>query len=284
MRHVLRRHHAAERDFFEILLLHLGIREAELGGAGTNDAFDARALDDSGQDRVHGDARGAELLGEALGEADDAELRRRIGRAVGVAMAARRRGHVDDGAAAVGLEKRHGPARTEELAGEVDIDAAPPGRGIDLLDRARRAGDAGIVDQHVEAAERARGLVEQSVHLRFVRDVGPRRADPEPLATGGERGVVHVADMHARACPHQGGDDGEPDPPGAGGDDDPLAFGAQLGHGAPPLIQAFFSRSASTAPSTTRPKMMSRIASGSVVPASNVESAVSSRTPPSIPT
>ncbi len=47
--------------------------------------------------------------------------------------------------------------------------------------------------------------------------------------------------------------------------------------------QAFRSRSASTAPSTTRPKMMSRTALGSVVPASSVDSAVSSSTPPSMP-
>ena len=50
-----------------------------------------------------------------------------------------------------------------------------------------------------------------------------------------------------------------------------------------PFRQALLSRSASTAPSTTRPKMISRVAAGQRGAGEQCRSAVSSSTPPSIP-
>ena len=119
---------------------------------------------------------GPELLGEALGEADDAEFGRGVGGAERVAEPARRRGHIDDRAAAGGLEHRHRAPRAEELAGQADVDAAAPVGGVDLLDAAGRPGNPGIVDQRVEAAERGLHVGEQAVDVGLVRDVGLDRA------------------------------------------------------------------------------------------------------------
>ncbi len=52
------------------------------------------------------------------------------------------------------LEVRDGEPRHVEHRGQIDGDHLVPVVGRILLDRQRQAGDAGIVDQHVEAAER----------------------------------------------------------------------------------------------------------------------------------
>src|SRR5579883_2831020 len=77
-RDVARADHAAQRDLLEIAALHLLVADAELLGAGLDDALDARPLDDAGQDGIDPDIVGSELLGEALRQADDAPLRRGI--------------------------------------------------------------------------------------------------------------------------------------------------------------------------------------------------------------
>ncbi len=148
---------------------------------------------------------------------------------------------------------------------------------------ASRAGDAGVVHQHVQAAELARCRLEQPVHLRLVRHVGHRRADVPVRLAGGRQGpLVHVAQVDAGAGGDHRVDDDAADTRCAGRDQHPLPIGPQLSHDPFPP-QEVRSRSASTAPSTTTPKMMSRTALGSVVPASKVESAVKISTPPSMP-
>ena len=125
----------------------------ELSGAVADHAFHARTFDDAGQDGVDADVGGAELFGEALREADNAEFRRGIGGAESIAVPPGGRRHVDDRAAGRRLEQRHGAPRAQELPGEADFDAAAPFGGIDVLDAAGRPGDACIVHERVEAAE-----------------------------------------------------------------------------------------------------------------------------------
>ena len=163
--------------FAEVARLHLLVADADLLRAVGDDALHARPLDDAGQDGVDADAGRAELLGEALGQADHAPLRRRVRGAEGVAEAPRGGGHRDDGAAAGGLQHRHGATGAEELAGQADVDAAPPVGRVDLVDAAGRAGDAGVVDERVEPAEGGGGLLEERVDLRLGGDVGADGGD-----------------------------------------------------------------------------------------------------------
>jgi hypothetical protein len=62
-----------------------------------------------------------------------------------------------------------------ELAGDVDGEAPVPIGRVDLLDATGRPGDAGVVDEAVEAAERLRGILKQLRDLTPVGDVGLRR-------------------------------------------------------------------------------------------------------------
>ena len=136
-------------------------------------------------------------------------------------------------AAAGRLQHRHGAAGAEELAGEADVDAAPPVGRVDLLDAAGRPGDAGIVDQRVEAAELRRSLVEQAVDLGLVRDIGL-----DPAGMSGTRGRRRRAPSSATSQTKtrapwrdQRVGDGAADAAGTGGDQDPLARepGAEIG-------------------------------------------------------
>ena len=214
--------------------------------------------------------RRTEFLGEALGEADDAEFGRRIGRAERVAVAARGRRHVDDGAAACGLQHRHGETGAEELPGEADVDAAPPvGRG-DLVDAAGRPGDAGIVDQRVEPAElpsrRRRTCASTSASAETS---ALHRVQAAGLRFAWRDGVVRdIADATRAPVRVSVLGDGKADAGGAGGDQHALAryapyeisadVGAVLLMICSPQVRR--SRRAITAPRTTRPKRMARVA------------------------
>jgi hypothetical protein len=127
---------------------------------------------------------GAELLGEALRETDDAEFRGRIRGAKGVAMPACGGRHVDDRSTVCRLEQRHGASRAKKLPGEADIDATAPFGVVDVLDTAGRPSDACIVYERVEAAQLCSQLCEKG-------DRYPPRSTrqplPDPLSDGSWR-------------------------------------------------------------------------------------------------
>src|SRR5690606_3959852 len=103
-------------------------------------------------------------------------------------------GQVNDRAAARGPDVRHRAPGAEILAGDVDLEGAPPVLGGDLLDRGGRPGDAGVVDQDVDAAELLEREVEQAIDRRVVGDVGRDRRDLRQLAAQPvERRLVDVA-------------------------------------------------------------------------------------------
>ena len=107
--------------------------------------------------------------------------------------------------------------RAEELPGEADVDRSTPILGPDVFDSAGRSGDAGVVDQNVEAAERALDLGEKAQHVRFRRDVCFRRARVAMSAAKfGEKIVGNVADMDPRAPGDEQVADRPPDPRRAG--------------------------------------------------------------------
>ena len=113
----------------------------------------------------------AELDRQRLGEADHAPFRRRIGRAQGKAELAGGRGDIDDrGVLAL---RRCGTASRVQLNWPVRSICRQRSQssGFDLLDAAGRPGDAGIVDQHVEAAECCHRIREQARDRLAVGDV-----------------------------------------------------------------------------------------------------------------
>ena len=178
----------------------------------------------------------AELLGEALGQADHAPLGGGIGRAEGVAEPAGGRGHVDDGPAAGGLEQRHGAARAQELAGEVDLEAAAPVGGVDVLDRLR-SGPAmpALLTSTSSPPSRAR-TSSNSRSTSASSETSARVCETlgRAAATSAERRLVHVAQMHPRTRRDQRLDDRPPDAGGTRGHQHPLALGHSDRSLAPP--------------------------------------------------
>ena len=103
------------------------------------------------------------------------------------------------------LDQRHCAPGAVEHAVQVDSDAAVPVCGREILDLPGRAGDAGVVDEHVQPAECPPDVGEETIDVGDARDVGDRLRDRRQRLPGGrERGGVDVADVHARAVLDEG--------------------------------------------------------------------------------
>ena len=224
LRHVLRCHHAPQRGLLEIFLFHLRVADADRFGAFADDALDARSRDNAGQDGIDADAERPELLGEALGHSDDRPFGGGVRQPVRVAEAPSHRRDVHDRSLFRLLEHRHGAPRAVEVAVEIDVDRAPPLPRIDVLHFARGAGDAGVVDQHVEPAEPSLHVVEQAVDRGFVGDVGFLGDDARLLgATLFNCFPRNVADVDAGVVGGKGLGNDAPDARRSGGDEDAQA-------------------------------------------------------------
>ena len=198
---------AAHRHVHEAALA-LGLVGQELG--------EQRREHRSGAQRVGPDALAGVDHGDLAGHRQHRTLRRRVG------DLRRRRAHVGDergdvdDAAATGVEHRRDavPAAAGD-AGDVDVEGLRPR----LVGRVRRAvvvagGDAGVVVEHVEAAERLDGERHRGGDAVVVTDVG---GDVRGLAARlGDRvdrvvAVGDVGDHHLRALASEelGGDPSE---------------------------------------------------------------------------
>ena len=111
-----------------------------------------RGLDHGRRDGVDQHARGGNFFGDRFGQADDARLRGRVGDGVRVAFLAGDRGDVDDAAGAGVDHDRDDGLAAEEYAGQVDVHDLLPLVDAQLPDRRGAAGDAGVVDQRVDAS------------------------------------------------------------------------------------------------------------------------------------
>ena len=176
------------------------------------------------RDAVHRDVVARQLLAERLGQRDDAGLRRRIGDRVRIALLAGDRGDVDDAAVVLRDHQRHHGAAAEELAVEVDAHHLRPGLRRILPGRHVRPGDAGVVDQDVDAAERLHGGVARGFDLGELGDVD-RDGDRPCRACRARRAVfvgelaVAIPDRDRGAGLEQPRDDRPADALGAAGDD-----------------------------------------------------------------
>ena len=115
-----------------------------------------------------------------LGEARHAVLRRRIGRGVGARGVRRDGAIVDDAPAPRRLRLHHAKRflRAKKRAGEVHVHHRPPLVDGELLKRHRRGTPAGVVEQHVQAAEASLRLREQVGDGLWVGNVRPHHQRP----------------------------------------------------------------------------------------------------------
>ena len=164
------------------------------------------------------------------GEPGDRVLGRRVRRRVRPRRVRRDRAVVDDPAPARRL-RLHLPERrlrAQERAGQVDVDDVPPLLERQVLERAADA-DAGVVEQQVDAAERAPCVAANSAsHRRRVGDVGRHRERARRVAAGVDDRLLQRLASAARqrdapAVAQQRDGDGLADAGAGAGDDGDLA-------------------------------------------------------------
>ena len=134
------------------------------------------------------------------------------------------------------LQHRNRAARAQEHAGQVDIDAAAPVGRRDILDRRRRPGDAGIVDQHINPPNPAFTSSNNRSTAASSDTSATVVPTPGSLAAGRQRRFVHIADMNPGAGFGQRPRDGETDARSAGRYEHPLPIGIEISHVVPPLF------------------------------------------------
>src|SRR5262245_30842599 len=122
------------------------------------------------RDGVDPDAVLAELRGHRLGEGHDRVLGRGVHVGTESGAHAGRAGHVDHVAAGAGHDSG-GVLRAVEDAVEQDRDRPPPGRAVDLGDRADRSEYPCVVHHTIEAAEPSHRIVEGAGDVRLDGDV-----------------------------------------------------------------------------------------------------------------
>ena len=125
----------------------------------------------AGADRVAGDSGGRGLERHDFRQAEDAVLRRDVGRLLRRRDQAMGRGDVDDPSPIARLHVRQGGADGVKRGREVDRDDRIPLLDRKLLDR-RDVLDAGIVHEDVHPAQLARGLRHHRRDLGGLRHVG----------------------------------------------------------------------------------------------------------------
>ena len=196
----------------------------------------ARIVDDSRQDGVAADVVGSEFAGEVVAETLDRPFAGDVRRAQGQAGARRGGRNIDDGAAARRSQQRHGALDAIEHGVDIDREGMAPFGIRNFLDGCAGIADAGIVDQHVEAAEMGLGVVEQLRHLIRLADIGEAAFK---AGIGGEDAVERTLRQAADIDVGAGGEEalrrGTADAASAAGDDGPLAV--QCFHSCHPLLK-----------------------------------------------
>ena len=111
-------------------------------------------------------------------------------------------GDVDDGAAALLADQRHGGSRRPYRAPEVDVVGLFPDL-VGILDGPADGGVAGVVHENVQAPEVRRGVVDEAFDIVAPAHVGDAR---EGLAAGRFDGGLRLLErsLAARADPDPG--------------------------------------------------------------------------------
>ena len=104
-------------------------------------------------DAVDGDVVVRDLLGQGLGQRDDARLGGAVRRGVGIALLTGDRRYIDDAPVILGHHPRDYGAAAVEDTGQIDIDDLLPFGGGILPQLLRGAGDTGAIDEDVDPAK-----------------------------------------------------------------------------------------------------------------------------------
>jgi hypothetical protein len=165
------------------------------------------------------DAHGrSQLVGERLGQRDDAALRGGVVNESGSADEGQLGGDVDHDPGRAAYHVRADRATAQERAAEVDGQDAVELGDRQLEERDVRA-DAGVVDEHVDRPEAARGGGDQPLDLVGSRDVGvvvggaPTGRLDRPHDLLGALPVAGVVDHDAGALGAEALGGCPPDPP-----------------------------------------------------------------------
>src|SRR3989475_6712001 len=171
--------HASGRDRApaECLGEHLVDRPPGRRSARARRLLDRLGADEAGHDAVREDAVLREGVGQALREVDERRLGGGVGREERVGLAADARGDVDDAPAALRAHERHAGERETDGAHEVEREARLP-VGLGELEEPPGRAPAGVVDQHVDAAEARHGPLDDELPAGLGGDVGGDRLDP----------------------------------------------------------------------------------------------------------
>ena len=172
-------------------------------------------------DGVDGHVAPAQLLGEDAGHRLDAGLGRRIDRVSGQQHADDAGREIDDAAARANVPGRL--AHGVEAALQVDVDHAIE-RGVVRVGDVRQRHDAGVVDQHIDAAEGGNRLGKQATHVVRLAHVG--LADGGAAARGvdaggqrlGGRDAFGIVDHDGKAVAGESLGDGRADAARSAGD------------------------------------------------------------------
>ena len=182
---------------------------------------------------VDADRVGAQLARHRARQAEHAGLGRRVVRAAEDAAAAlrRHRRDADDRAALLALHLRNHGLRHQQRAAQAHVEDRVV-VGVGDVHRLARLRDAGVVDQHVDAAEGLEHRGDGGVARRLVGDVGhdAEVAIAQLGGGGGGLGARQVEHGHARAVlRHQlGGGESQAVGAGAAGDHGDLVLEQHL--------------------------------------------------------
>ena len=156
---------------------------------------------------------------------------------MGKAEATGRRRHVDDAAAAGRAQQRHCPPNAQKMAVDVDFHRVAPVVRRKRFHRSGRSRNAGVVDQHVEPAQRVDHVVEEIVDVVLVRNVAFERLVAWQLgAETGQGRLVDVADGDARADARERARDFAADAGSAGSHEHAQIATRLFGHRQPPKL------------------------------------------------
>lgn len=178
-----------------------------------------------GTDAVDADAVAAELHRHRPRELEDAALRGVVVGQILLAAEGVRRRHVQDHAAAARHHAARGRLGDHEDAAEVDREHAVP-IGERRVQEGRLAGDACVVDEHLDDAERGLRLGERSLDARLVAHVtgcsGGEPVGPELGDGGVDLGGLEPAHVDAGALLEKAPRGREADPARAAGNEGPF--------------------------------------------------------------
>src|ERR1051325_11153377 len=166
--------HPGHRDALDHLSHHV-LRRALLPlGAGVRQLGDALGRDESRTHHVHRDALRGDLVGEGLGDSQDARARRRGQDEPGDRLLGGDGCETDDPAPLELPHDRDGGARQVHCGEQVQLDRLLERRAGLMAERSRRRA-ARVAEENVETAELAVDAIYEALGLRRHADVGHER-------------------------------------------------------------------------------------------------------------